>query len=57
VPTRHLDLQFVVHAPPNAEIACSDESLDLRWWPLDALPPDSDFGLSQLAATAASRQK
>ena len=42
VPTRHLDLQFVVHAPPDAEIACSDESLDLRWWPLDALPPDSD---------------
>jgi len=20
----------------------SDESDDLRWWPLDALPPDSD---------------
>ena len=28
VPTRHLDLQFIAHAPPNAEIACSDESLD-----------------------------
>ena len=24
----------------DAEIACSDESLDLRWWPLDALPDD-----------------
>ena len=55
VPTRHLDMQFIVHAPPNAEIACSDESLDLRWWPLDALPDDRDFGLTQLA-TAASRQ-
>jgi hypothetical protein len=55
VPTRHLDMQFIVFAPPNAEIACSDESLDLRWWPLDALPEDSDFGLTQLA-TAASRQ-
>lgn len=49
VPTRHLDLQFIGHAPPNAEIACSDESLDLRWWPLDALPEDTDFGLAQLA--------
>ncbi|EHI10630.1 hydrolase, nudix family protein [Mycolicibacterium thermoresistibile ATCC 19527] len=48
VPTRHLDLQFVVHAPPAAEIACSDESLDLRWWPLDGLPAGADFGLTQL---------
>ncbi|MDT7763818.1 MAG: hypothetical protein QOC63_3238 [Mycobacterium sp.] len=55
VPTRHLDMQFIVHAPPNAEIAGSDESLDLRWWPLDALPDDCDFGLTQLA-TAASRR-
>ena len=38
VPTRHLDLQFIVHAPAGAEIVCSDESLDLRWWPLDGLP-------------------
>ncbi len=55
VPTRHLDMQFIVHAPPNAEIACSDESLDLRWWPLETLPEDCDFGLTQLA-TAASRR-
>ena len=54
VPTRHLDVQFVVHAPPGAEIAISDESLDLRWWPLDGLPAGSDFGLTQLAAAAAS---
>ncbi|HEX3548042.1 MAG TPA: NUDIX hydrolase [Mycobacterium sp.] len=55
VPTRHLDMQFIAHAPANAEIACSDESLDLRWWPLDALPHDCDFGLTQLAAAAAAR--
>jgi 8-oxo-dGTP pyrophosphatase MutT (NUDIX family) len=53
VPTRHLDMQFIAHAPLDAEIACSDESLDLRWWPLDGLPPDTDFGLAQLAAAAA----
>jgi 8-oxo-dGTP pyrophosphatase MutT (NUDIX family) len=55
VPTRHLDMQFIAHAPPGAEIACSDESLDLRWWPLDELPEDTDFGLKQLAATASRR--
>ncbi|MDQ2635498.1 MAG: NUDIX domain-containing protein [Actinomycetota bacterium] len=54
VPTRHLDMQFIVHAPADAQIACSDESLDLRWWPLDALPDDCDFGLKQLAAVAIS---
>jgi hypothetical protein len=48
-------MQFIVHAPPNAEITCSDESLDLRWWPMDALPDDCDFGLTQLV-TAASRR-
>ncbi len=55
VPTRHLDMQFIVHAPPNTEIVRSDESLDLRWWPLDGLPDDCDFGLMQLAAAARTR--
>jgi len=54
VPTRHLDMQFIAHAPADAEIVCSDESLDLRWWPLDGLPADTDFGLAQLAAAAAA---
>jgi 8-oxo-dGTP pyrophosphatase MutT (NUDIX family) len=52
VPTRHLDVQFIAHAPADAEIARSDESLDLRWWPLDALPEGTDFGLAQLVAAA-----
>jgi len=56
VPTRHLDMQFIVHAPKDAEIARSDESLDLHWWPLDALPEDCDFGLTQLAAAARMRR-
>ncbi|MDG4664268.1 NUDIX hydrolase [Mycobacterium sp. 236(2023)] len=54
VPTRHLDVQFVVRAPEGAQIVCSDESLELRWWPLDQLPDDSDFGLTQLATAAAA---
>lgn len=52
VPTRHLDVQFVARAPEGAEFACSEESLDLRWWPLNALPGDSDFGLTQLVDAA-----
>jgi 8-oxo-dGTP pyrophosphatase MutT (NUDIX family) len=55
VPTRHLDVQFIVHAPRAALIARSDESLDLRWWPLDALPGKCDFGLTQLVAAARRR--
>jgi 8-oxo-dGTP pyrophosphatase MutT (NUDIX family) len=52
VPTRHLDVQFIAHAPAGAQITCSDESLDLRWWPLDGLPDAADFGLRQLARAA-----
>jgi hypothetical protein len=48
-------MQFIAHAPRDAEIACSEESLDLRWWPMDALPEDCDFGLTQLAAAANRR--
>ena len=52
VPTRHLDLQFVARAPAGAQIAVSDESDDLRWWPADALPPGSDDALAYLVARA-----
>lgn len=57
VPTRHLDLQFIAHAPPEAVPVISDESLDLRWWPIDEVPAE-DAGLLQLigAAKARSRQ-
>ncbi|MCZ8379312.1 NUDIX hydrolase [Mycobacterium sp. CPCC 205372] len=55
VPTRHLDMQFVVRAPRDAEITVSRESLDLRWWPLDALPDGTDFGLAQLVNAALRR--
>ena len=42
VPTRHLDLQFRVSAPKDAVPVCSSESIDLRWWPVDALPDNAD---------------
>lgn len=55
IPTRHLDLQFVAHAPSDARIAISDESDDLRWWPADALPPGTDYALAHLVSRATSR--
>jgi 8-oxo-dGTP pyrophosphatase MutT (NUDIX family) len=55
VPTRHVDMQFLAYAPADAQIACSDESLDLRWWPVDALPENSDHALGQLVSLAHAR--
>ena len=55
VPTRHLDLQFAARAPAGAQIAVSDESVDLRWWPADALPEDADSALAYLVARACAR--
>jgi 8-oxo-dGTP pyrophosphatase MutT (NUDIX family) len=52
VPTRHLDLQFVAHAPAGAQIAISEESEDLQWWPADALPDGVDHALAYLVARA-----
>ena len=52
VSTRHLDMQFVARAPAGAQIRVSDESLDLRWWDLDAMPGNADHGLTQLVSYA-----
>ena len=40
VPSRHLDVRYLVRAPAGAKPRISDESADLRWWPVDALPSD-----------------
>jgi 8-oxo-dGTP pyrophosphatase MutT (NUDIX family) len=53
VPTRHFDVRFLVHAPAGAEAVRSDESLDLRWCAVDALPdPDGSSGLVEMLAAA-----
>lgn len=49
-PTRHFDVRFVVRAPAGAEPVRSEESLDLRWWPLDAVPEGADLGPLMSAA-------
>jgi 8-oxo-dGTP pyrophosphatase MutT (NUDIX family) len=49
---RHLDVRFVAVAPDGARHAVSDESLEVRWWPVDDLPnPD----LAEPVALAVAR--
>ena len=48
----HLDVQYVAVAPPEAVAQISEESLDLRWWPVDALPDPTDDALRRLVRTA-----
>ncbi|TXG90575.1 NUDIX domain-containing protein [Rhodococcus rhodnii] len=56
LPTRHLDLQFLVTAPDGAAPVRSHESVDLRWWPVDALPDDAEHEtIERLLALAAQR--
>lgn len=40
----HLDVRYAAVADADAVHTVSDESLDVRWWPADALPdPDPDL--------------
>jgi 8-oxo-dGTP pyrophosphatase MutT (NUDIX family) len=50
VPSRHLDVRYLVHAPAGAEPRISDESADLRWWPVDALPSDEPTLITMVSA-------
>jgi 8-oxo-dGTP pyrophosphatase MutT (NUDIX family) len=51
---RHLDVRFLAVAPPGAEPAVSDESLDVRWWPVRALPTD-DVDMREMTRLALDR--
>ena len=37
---RHLDVRFLALAPEGAAHLVSEESIDVRWWPVDDLPTD-----------------
>ena len=41
-PSSHLDVEYVAVAPPGAAHLRSEESLDLAWFALDALPEGAD---------------
>ena len=48
----HLDVQFLVTANAGTDYNVSEESHDLAWYPIDALPPDTDTTVQQLANRA-----
>jgi 8-oxo-dGTP pyrophosphatase MutT (NUDIX family) len=48
----HLDVQYVALAPEGAEHVISEESLDLAWFAVDALPDLTDDALRNLVAAA-----
>ena len=50
--TEHLDLRWVAVAEAGAEPVVSPESLDVAWWPVDALPPDTEASIHELVALA-----
>ncbi|KQU31810.1 NUDIX hydrolase [Rhodococcus sp. Leaf233] len=55
-PTRHLDLRFLARAPNGARAVRSEESTDLRWWPVDELPDSAEREtIDHLVALAAHR--
>lgn len=46
----HLDVRFAALADRDADHLASDESLDVRWWPVDGLPPVEEEMLRLIAA-------
>ena len=50
--SHHLDVRFRAIAPPDAEPVISEESLDLRWWPVDDLPDPELEPMLRLATSS-----
>ena len=48
----HLDLRYAGVATDESGFAVSDESLDVRWWPVDDLPAESGEEILPLAVAA-----
>jgi 8-oxo-dGTP pyrophosphatase MutT (NUDIX family) len=46
----HLDVQYAAVAPPGAQAVISDESDDLAWFPVNALPDPTDDPLRRLVS-------
>ena len=55
VPTRHMDVVFLAVAPAGAEPVRSDESDDLRWFPVDRLPAGTPPDVPVVVARARAR--
>ena len=52
---RHLDVRFTALAPAGAVHRASEESLAVRWWPVDALPEGLEDEMHELIAAARQR--
>ncbi|MFC4058234.1 NUDIX hydrolase [Planomonospora corallina] len=50
--SHHLDVEYGAVAPAEAEAVISQESLDLRWFPVDGIPEPSDDATRRLARRA-----
>ncbi|MBG0833382.1 NUDIX hydrolase [Planomonospora sp. ID67723] len=50
--SHHLDVEYGAVAPAGAEAVISEESLDLRWFPVDEIPDPTDEITRQLARRA-----
>ena len=48
----HLDVRYAAVAPEGAEAVVSDESHDVRWWPVEALPAGTAAELGPLVSAA-----
>ncbi len=48
----HLDVRFAAVAPLGARAVVSAESHDVRWWPVDDLPPGTRTELAPLVSAA-----
>lgn len=54
-PSHHLDVQYVAVAPVEAQHVISEESDDLAWFDIDALPGETDDSVRALIAAARTR--
>lgn len=51
----HYDVRFTARVPAGAAARISEESLDIRWWPVDALPDDVEDEMRLLVRAALAR--
>lgn len=52
---RHLDVRFLATTPDGIDHAVSEESLDVRWWPVADLPTDEP-SIHELVELALARR-
>lgn len=55
VAVHHLDVRFAAVADPGDPHGASNESIAVRWWPVDALPDELEPDMHQLVRLACER--